>query len=199
MSQILHSAFEKRGYKADSHKYEMVFSDRVLLYALSCAGTNHFCVWGCKGIDGVGLHGLVNKEQESSNDDQQEQLYPQRHATTCCRGLPYRGSCCQGLRGGGGGVRRGGGGQAADSVDHSTLCVGGGGGVDASFWRKVIVFVVPQVTGLRRATSGSSDRSPASGARTEKDRIVRMFSRSCRRLLKHCSFSFQLFPRLILE
>lgn len=101
-------------------------------WALCGAAISHLCVCVTKRADGVGLHGLVNQEQEGSHDGQQEELYPQGHAAARCFGLTCRGSCRQrpvggggrGVRGGGGrGVEGDGGGQAGDSVDGAALCV----------------------------------------------------------------------------
>lgn len=42
--------------------------------SLCCALRGHGCVWASEGVDGVGLHGLVDQEHESSDDGQQEEL-----------------------------------------------------------------------------------------------------------------------------
>lgn len=71
----------------------LLFPLRCFMSPLHCAVAGHFRAskWG----DGVGLHGLVNQEQERSNDGQQEQLDPQRQATAHWFGLASRGCCRQ--------------------------------------------------------------------------------------------------------
>lgn len=150
---------------------------RLFLCSLRCAVTGHLCVLASKRADDVGLHGLVNQEEESSHDGQQEQLYPQRHAALHRFALTCRGSCRQKPGGGGGGGGewggggvRGGGGQAGDSVDGAALCVGrGGAGCLGDFGREDAVLTVPQVTGLEWAAGCSSDGASTGGAAGHKD------------------------------
>lgn len=116
---------------------------------------------------------MVNQEQESSHDGQQEQLYPHGHAAVHSFGLICRGSCRQ--RPGGAG-RGGGGGQAGDSVDNAVLCVGGGGaGSLGDFWREEGVFIIPQVTGLHWAAGSSSNGSSTGGATRDNNFTVIVF------------------------
>lgn len=185
-----HSTREQNGYNVDSHlgkkkqkqeqktwknRRELLFPLRQLLCALRCAATGHFCVRGFEGADGVGLHGLVNQEQERSHDSQQEQLDPQGHAAAHCFGLGCRGRCRQNPGGGVGesGGRGGEAGQASDSVDNTALCVGGWGAAGlGDFWGQEAVFTVPQVTGIHGPTGCSSDGPPTGGTAGDKDLIL---------------------------
>lgn len=137
------------------------------LSPLHCAVAGHF--WASKWGDGVGLHGLVNQEQERCHNGQQEQLDPQRQAPAHRFGLTCRCHCWQGSWGGErrGGGRRGegsGGGKAGDPLEF--LRVGGwqAAGCGGGFRRKEAVFIIPQVTGLDRTAGSSSDGSSTSGS-----------------------------------
>lgn len=125
------------------------------LCSLCCATSSHLHVWGLKWVYGGGLHGLVNEEEESGHDGQQEELYPQRHVALCCLGLPCR------REAGGGGF----GWQAGYSVYWVALSVGGDAGL-GGFWREQAV-ITPQVTGCHRAPCCSSD-GPATGGTTRE-------------------------------
>lgn len=150
----------------------LLFALRSFMSSLHCAVAGHF--WASKWGDGVGLHGLVNQEQERCHNGQQQQLDPQRQAAAHWFGLTCRGHCRQESWGRGGGERRGGGrggeggggGQAGDSLEF--LCVGGrqAAGLSGVFWRKEAVFIIPQVAGLDRAAGSSSDRSSTGGSTT---------------------------------
>ena len=159
--QCRFTLLKKKKKKKEKHRSRRASLSRQTMCSLFCASTDHFFVRGYKRADAVGLHGLVNQEQEGSHDGQQEQLNPQGHAGAHCLGLTGRGSRRQEPGRGGGG---GGGGEAGDSVDSAALCVGGWAGGLGEFGRVEAIFVVPQVTGLHWATGSSTDGSPTGGA-----------------------------------
>lgn len=111
--------------------------------------------------DAVGLHRLIDEEDESSQEDKQQQPHPREGAAACCLGLTSRGRCKRGP-GVGRGVDGGGGtGHAGESMSEAALHVGGGLG---GGWREQQA-LLPQFAGPHGAICSSFDGSPTGGAK----------------------------------
>lgn len=127
------------------------------LLCFSITGSAHFC--NIKRTDGDGLHRLIDEEEESSQEGQQQQLHPgERAAAHWChltsrRRWKHR---LGGRRGvGGGGARH-----TGESISEAGLHVRGS---FADVWREQEA-LLPQLPGFHWPICSSFDGSPTGGA-----------------------------------
>lgn len=112
--------------------------------------------YNIKRIDAVGLHRLIDKEEESGQEGQHQQLRPRERAAARRFRLSGERRCKHGPGGGRGGGTR----HAGESIREAVLGVRGGfGGV----WREQRA-PLPQLAGFHWALGGSFDGSPTRGA-----------------------------------
>lgn len=109
-----------------------------------------------KGTNAGGLHGLVDKEEESGQEGQQQQLRPREGAAARRRHLASR-RRCKHRPGGGRGVQGGGRRRAGQSMREAALREAGG------VWREQPA-LLPQLAGSDRAVGSAFDGPPTGGA-----------------------------------